>query len=271
MQTHAVVARRTKGRWQVAQALPLAACLALLLPLAQAQGSTRNVELRFIPPAGAVSGYRVHLVPESTLAPQVVDLGFVAAGADGIARGVVALDAAESYAAAMTARNDAGESPLSNSIRIAAASQICDPALCDDRNACTLDACDLAGCIATPGPDGALCDDGLAGTSGDRCVAGSCRGTATTFAVSEIAPNALATGTYAVEIRGSGFVAGARLSFANGPGQAPRVRSLSFVDSARLRASIQIRTRSRAGLWDVLVTLPDGRVARLAAGLRVAH
>jgi hypothetical protein len=272
MQTKRLVARRSGLR---ARRRPLAACLALLLSLAfaalaQAQGSARDVELRLLPPAGAVSGYRAHLVPESTLAPQVVDLGPVSPGADGIVRGVVSLDAAESYAVAVTAYNAAGESPLSNSIRIEALPGLCDPSLCDDGNACTADACADSACVATPVPDGTSCDDGLATTTGDRCVAGTCRGSTSGFSLQSVTPSTVATGRYRIDVRGTGYQLGARLSFANGSGPLPVVQSQWFADTSTIRAWIKTPTRSSASRWDVVVTLPDGRSARLVGGLRVS-
>jgi M6 family metalloprotease-like protein len=50
---------------------------------------------------------------------------------------------------------------------------------CDDGNPCTVDSCDGAGgCLHLP-QSGPTCDDGLTCTTGDRCVAGLCVGTAT--------------------------------------------------------------------------------------------
>ncbi len=51
---------------------------------------------------------------------------------------------------------------------------------CDDKNACTDDACDpKVGCTKTAKPENSACDDGddLC-TNGDKCVAGACTGTA---------------------------------------------------------------------------------------------
>ena len=55
------------------------------------------------------------------------------------------------------------------------------PTVCDDKNPCTVDACDKAAgkCTATPASTG-TCDDGDACTSGDACASGACTGKAST-------------------------------------------------------------------------------------------
>ncbi len=51
------------------------------------------------------------------------------------------------------------------------------PATCNDNNACTADSCVPAmGCVYTPVPNGAACDDGSVCTTGDVCVSGTCHG-----------------------------------------------------------------------------------------------
>jgi len=55
---------------------------------------------------------------------------------------------------------------------------VCQPADCDDANACTLDACGASGCTHVTAPDGTSCDDGDPGTAGDTCRAGACAGSA---------------------------------------------------------------------------------------------
>jgi len=48
---------------------------------------------------------------------------------------------------------------------------------CDDKNACTKDACDPAkGCVHVAGNAGKTCDDGNPCTKGDACAAGKCKG-----------------------------------------------------------------------------------------------
>jgi len=232
-----------------------------------AQTFEREVLLRFLPPPGLVEGYRVLLTNEATSLATVLDVGFVAPGADGVGSTAVLLDAA-AYLVAMTAYNTAGESLPSNQIRIAEA---CDPAPCDDGNPCTADSCDPAGCVQTPAPDGSACDDGSAATLGDRCVAGACVGVAPTLAVQAVVPNAVAPGTFDIQVSGIGFSSGAALRFENGGGSAPRVRALRLVDSQTLAARIEVRAKrpARTRYWDVVVSLPDGSAARLVRGLRV--
>ncbi|MBM4343089.1 MAG: hypothetical protein FJ100_06895 [Deltaproteobacteria bacterium] len=49
------------------------------------------------------------------------------------------------------------------------------PTICDDKDACTLDACLAAvGCVFAPRPDGDPCPDGNACTIGDFCINGVC-------------------------------------------------------------------------------------------------
>lgn len=51
------------------------------------------------------------------------------------------------------------------------------PMVCDDKNPCTVDGCDIIkGCTALPQEKG-TCDDGNACTAGDQCKAGQCLGT----------------------------------------------------------------------------------------------
>lgn len=72
--------------------------------------------------------------------------------------------------------------------RCSGTSCVGDPVSCDDNNPCTNDLCVAGGCISTPiagcatSPAcqgklaGEACDDGDAGTSGDMCLLGVCRG-----------------------------------------------------------------------------------------------
>jgi len=48
---------------------------------------------------------------------------------------------------------------------------------CDDGNACTLDVCNGGACTNDPAVDGTTCNDGLACTTGDICIDGTCEGT----------------------------------------------------------------------------------------------
>jgi len=265
-------ARRPIGPRGATPGLVLLAGLILVQAFApartpSAQTFEREVVLRFLPPPGLVEGYRVLLTNEATSLATALDVGFVAPGADGVGSTTVLLDAA-AYLAAMTAYNSAGESSPSNQIRIA---EVCDPALCDDGNACTADSCDPAGCVQTPVPDGSACDDGSAATLGDRCVSGACQGVVPTLAVEAVVPNTVSPGTFDIQIRGVGFSSGAALRFENGGGSAPRVRSLRLVDSQTLAARIEVRAKrpARTRYWDVVVSAPDGSTARLVRGLRV--
>ena len=52
----------------------------------------------------------------------------------------------------------------------------CDPAQCDDGNACTIDSCDAtAQCAHAPAAEGGSCSDGNACTEHDMCHSGSCQ------------------------------------------------------------------------------------------------
>lgn len=132
----------------------------------RAHALDREYVVRWLPPAGDVSGYRVYLTPEGQ-STQSLDLGEVAPDADGIARESLQLDAYRAYAVDMTAYNSAGESPHSNQITIPASS--CDPAVCDDRDPCTADGCQNLACSNTRVADGTICG------SGSICISGSCR------------------------------------------------------------------------------------------------
>jgi hypothetical protein len=140
-----------------------------------ARALDRDAVIEFLPPDGSeVDGYRIHVMDEATQVVDALDIGFVPADTDGVARTVLVLDAASSYRVNMTAYNAAGESAPSNQISIPA--EACDPSRCDDDNPCTADSCDAAGCVSLPLPDGSVCDDGYVDTVDDRCAAGVCEG-----------------------------------------------------------------------------------------------
>jgi hypothetical protein len=339
-----------------ARALPLALLAALASPIpGVARAQNRDVVLPFLPPADPdVTGYRVYISDLATQLEHVFDIGLVQPDADGVARTILTLDAADSYVVGMTAYNARAESELSNQIEIRG--EACDAALCDDANPCTADSCGPAGCSSAPLPegsacddgyvdtlddrcfagrcvgvslacredldcddgnacngsesceagiqclvgtppdcgvatqcadpvcfpdsgcqwvaraDGTACDDGLAATSGDACLAGVCQGSAAeALSVAAVVPQSVSGGRQTLEIRGSGFVIGAVLSFENGAGRSPEVRSLLIVDSRTLRADIDVYSKGprRARFFDVVVTLPGSREARLAGGLRI--
>jgi hypothetical protein len=121
-------------------------------------------------------GYRVYVTDEATLIEDVLDVGSVEPELDGVARTVLVLDADHWFLVGMTAYNAEAESVLSNVIQIPPETPICDPAFCDDDRSCTTDACDAAGCLHIPLPDGSTCDDGYVDTVDDRCAAGACQG-----------------------------------------------------------------------------------------------
>jgi len=266
------VARRARAARGASPGIPLLALLILGLAFAAvrplgAQTAEREVVLRFLPPPGEVEGYRVLLTHEATLLGAAIDVRRVAPDADGVGRVAVALDAA-AYLARMTAYNAAGESAPSNQIRVAAA---CEAEPCDDANACTADTCDSSGCSQTPLEDGSPCDDGSSATQADRCVAGSCVGALASLALDAVVPAVVRPGSSDLLIQGLGFANGTALHFENGGGKTPRVRSVSLIDSRTLQARIDVRAQrpARTRFWDVVVSLPDGRSARLVGGLRV--
>jgi hypothetical protein len=151
----------------------VAAALAALLSLAPGglAAGTRDYVLQWVPPAGAVDGYRVYLGAAPSLYRQVLDLGLVPVDVDGIGRATLTLDAGLDTYVALTAYNAAGESPRSNEIVVAASA--CDPSLCDDAQQCTADDCGPGGCTHTALPDGTFCS--AAGSSYGMCFAGACQ------------------------------------------------------------------------------------------------
>ncbi|MHC4664424.1 MAG: Ig-like domain-containing protein [Planctomycetota bacterium] len=88
--------------------------------------------------------------------------------------------------------------------------------------------------------------------------------------VDTITPNTMQAGTsIAVTISGSGFVAGAEVTFENGSGPAPRA-SVTYVDATTIEATITAHRKAKPGvLWDVRVTNPDGSSDVLVDGFTV--
>jgi hypothetical protein len=150
----------------------------LLLALASlglahsALAATRETVIRWLPPSGTVSGYRVHLGSVSKSYTQVLELGAVPTDPDGVGRSTLQLDATRDYYITLTAYNGVGESSLSNEIKIAKSA--CDPSACNDGSDCTADDCNLNGCTHTALPDATLCS--LAGGADGMCSAGTCKG-----------------------------------------------------------------------------------------------
>ncbi len=162
---------RCRGLLRAASACLAASALAL-----PARAASREVLLRFLPPDSQVTGYMAYATDDASQVEEAFDLGSVAPDADGVARATIELDAERSYLVGMTAYNDAGESPISNQIHVAATAPVCDPSLCDDGDPCSADSCDAAGCFSSLLPDGTPCDDGYVDTVDDQCAAGACEG-----------------------------------------------------------------------------------------------
>jgi len=185
------------------RSLRIAASLSLLTWIVPAAlgAAERDRVLEWIPPAGIVDGYRVHVGAASSSYDDVLDLGSVPKDPDGICRSTLTLAAERDYYIAVSAYNAAGESGLSNEIRVEASA--CDPAACDDGNvcngfescgddgscsagvplscgepsACASPTCDpVLGCVSIAVLNGTECDDGNSLTSGDQCRQGFCVG-----------------------------------------------------------------------------------------------
>ncbi len=161
----------TPARWQRHAArrwLSVLCAAALLGSLAYAVD--RDKVIAWLPPAGAVDGYRVFVGTQTNQYAQMLDLGFVPIDPDGKARATLRLDAATSFYLAMTAYNGVGESTRSNELMVPAIA--CDATACGDANSCTADSCDLSGCTHTAIPGGTAC--ALNGSFG-VCSGGSCQ------------------------------------------------------------------------------------------------
>ena len=90
--------------------------------------------------------------------------------------------------------------------------------------------------------------------------------------VDSIAPDTVQAGaTIEVTITGSGFQAGATVTFENGLGPAPAA-NVTFVDSATIEATVIAHKKAKTGiLWDVRVTNPDGSSGVLVGGFSVTQ
>jgi hypothetical protein len=90
------------------------------------------------------------------------------------------------------------------------------------------------------------------------------------LSVTGISPNTVTqkAGTVNFTITGTGFAAGATVSFANGSGPAPRVLSVTRNSDTQLTARVEIRSGGPKTVrrWDVVVTNPGGGSA-VGAGL----
>ena len=78
-------------------------------------------------------------------------------------------------------------------------------------------------------------------------------------AVTDIDPNMMFKGETIpdVKINGSGFVAGASVTFIGGSGRAPTASNL-VVTGGRITATVSAHRKAKSSTWDVVVTNPDG-------------
>lgn len=148
------------------------------------------------------------------------------------------------------------------------------PLDCGEPTACAVPRCDAtAGCLVEYQPDGTPCDDGLSETLEDACLGGVCQGLASAPAgdpaLESVTPDVVARGRYTLEIHGRGFVVGAVLSFVNGEGRPPKVKSLQLVDEGLLLATVDVSGGGprRPRTFDARLDLPDGRVLLLRDAL----
>ncbi len=90
--------------------------------------------------------------------------------------------------------------------------------------------------------------------------------------VDSIAPITMKAGaTIDVTISGSGFQAGATVTFANGKGQVPAA-NVTSVDATTIEATVTAHRKAKPGVkWDVRVTNPDGSSDVLVDGFTVTQ
>ena len=90
--------------------------------------------------------------------------------------------------------------------------------------------------------------------------------------VASITPDTIVSGSsIAATIDGSGFVAGATVSFANGSGPTPSASNVAVSSDTSITLTVSTKSGGpkRDRVWDVVVTNPDGGSASLAGGLTV--
>jgi len=90
--------------------------------------------------------------------------------------------------------------------------------------------------------------------------------------VDAISPTSITAGSsVGVTITGSGFAAGAAVSFENGTGPAPSVSGVTVVDGGTMTATVSTKSGGPPGsrVWDVRVTNPDGSSGVLSGGFTV--
>lgn len=92
------------------------------------------------------------------------------------------------------------------------------------------------------------------------------------IAVDSITPDTMQAGTSIdVTISGSGFVAGAKVTFENGLGVAPSA-NVTSVDGTTIEATVTAHKNAKPGVpWDVRVTNPDGASDVLVGGFTVTQ
>jgi hypothetical protein len=156
--------------------LVAAAALGAQLPCA-AHAATRQALVRWqVSSEQDVVRYRLHVGLRSGIYETAVEVESFDLDASGVASTTLTgIDEFVTYYFAVSAVDAAGqESLVSNEIALGAAS--CAPGFCDDRNACTVDACAQNVCGYAPVADGSVCDDRDPLTTNDACRAGVCAG-----------------------------------------------------------------------------------------------
>jgi len=132
-------------------------------------------------------------------------------------------------------------------------------------------------CAMTPKPDGTACDDGSAETSGDRCEAGTCRGTAVEpepvqpeLTLTGVSPTwTRGYGKRRIVLTGTGFERGLQVGFRSESNyRAPRVLRVYVRSPEKVVVTFWAKRRYSSETWDVWVSLPDGRQAVLPGSFR---
>lgn len=149
------------------------------------------------------------------------------------------------------------------------------PLSCGAPTQCSDPTCSpTGGCAMTSKPDGTVCDDGSSATSGDRCQAGTCRGTAVTeppappqLTLTSISPNAVSGyGRRTLVLTGTGFASGLRVAFLSQKMyRPPGIIRISVRSPQEAVVTVWAKRRYSPETWDVMVSLPDGRKAVLPA------
>jgi hypothetical protein len=148
------------------------------------------------------------------------------------------------------------------------------PLVCGGATQCADPICSPGtGCGLVSKRDGTACDDGQSSTTADACVAGQCRGTpviapepipSAGLSLASITPASVRWGFYRLTLTGTGFAAGMKVAFRDPSGyRPPYVQKLSVSDPTTAGVLIWASPRKVATTWDVVVTLPDGRMAGL--------